>query len=705
MRRIKKRDGAVVDFDSAKIAAAVAAAQTAVGDEDPGFASEVAEMVEFALRRRHGLAGDAVAGEALCEVEEVQDLVEQALIELGRGPVAKAYILYRDRRSRVRSARGSGEEPSSDGNDVAGLRVQVRDAQGRFPWSKTRIVAALVNEARLSRERAEEVAGRVEARVLRSGLRRLGTGLVRELVDNELVAMGLESALARHKPVALPRHDLRELFDAPAVAPEGERPPRTQAGERLGEHSVEGAVAGGILRRFALEDLLDEVGAEAHLGGDLHVEDLERPHLHLVQTVPADLLAGRAQGPGAAFELLCELAPLTGSVSRGIVLEGAGGFLQPLVRGRRGLETDGTELSPLASWLCALRALAHARALHLDLSGLGARSPGLIARVVEALGEIERGLAPGGGPRLFLDREELAALLDHDERARATLERLLSAGLVLPTWAGPGERVCGPGCRRRHRERGALACGGAVAVNLPRLARAAGPWREDAMLAGLAAAVERAVDALARLAAFQREHRRARSGEARGRVAYALAPVGLPEALRLLGDGEPQPEQGARILGLCSEAARRFGSRHGLSVELSPCFSAEAARRFASLDAERPRLVQSTLFGEAGEGVERPGPYARGFDLAGSLDDRTDEDRAEAEAQLCSTVATGVWTRGALVQAGAGEATGKLEDWERFDALREARRSAPVGGPGLGAGSLFPLPDSPDPADRHRTQA
>ncbi|HJP02494.1 MAG TPA: ATP cone domain-containing protein [Planctomycetota bacterium] len=702
VRRILKRDGTVVAFDPGKIAAAVAAAQVAVGDEDPSFGGEVAEMVEFALGRRHALASDAVAGEAVPEVEEIQDLVEQALIELGRGPVAKAYILYRDRRTRVRSARSpdEGQAPSDQPDLARGL--QVRDGQGRFPWSKARIVAALVNEARLSRERAEDVAQRVEARVLRSGLRRLGTGLVRELVDNELVAMGLESALARHKPVALPRHDLRELLgSAPDERARGaERPPRAGAGERLGEHSVGGAVAGEILRRYALEDVLDEDSAEAHLSGDLHLEDIERPHLHLVQTLPAELLASGVEGAGGAFELLGELAPLTGSVSHAIVIEGAGALLQPLLRGRaeaasrRGREEGCEDLSPLAAWLCALRALGHAGALHLDLSLLGARSPGLIARVVEAFGELERNLPPGPSPRLFLERSELRALLAHDEDVRPTLERLLAGGLVLPTWAGVGERISGPGCRRRVRERGALACGGAAALNLPRLARAAGPWREDAMFENLAAGVERAVTALAHLARFQREHRSARTCEARGRIAYALAPVGLGEALCILGDGEPRLDQGARILGLCAEAARRFGAAQGLSVVLSPFFAARARARFALLDAERPRLVQSTFFGDASEVGGRSGPYSCGFGLGDAAHLQTGHAAGEAEAELCSTVAAGVWTRTTDEDSPALPSQGRtplLNGWERFDELREAQRDAPAERRAVKSPSLFPL--------------
>src|SRR5690348_17136868 len=113
IRRIKKRDGREVPFDKSKISDAVGRAQAAVGTSDPHFAAEVAEVVEMALVRRFppGRGDEAIPG-----IEDIQDLVEQALIELGHAPVAKAYILYRDRRARLRNAlqvRSSDDERGS----------------------------------------------------------------------------------------------------------------------------------------------------------------------------------------------------------------------------------------------------------------------------------------------------------------------------------------------------------------------------------------------------------------------------------------------------------------------------------------------------------------------------------------------------------------------------------------------------------------
>ena len=96
---IEKRDGRRVSFDRSRIESAVLRAQAAVGEDDPSFAREIAELVEYSLGRRHAEA----VHEGTPGIEEIQDLVERALIELGRAPVAKAYILYRDRRARARA--------------------------------------------------------------------------------------------------------------------------------------------------------------------------------------------------------------------------------------------------------------------------------------------------------------------------------------------------------------------------------------------------------------------------------------------------------------------------------------------------------------------------------------------------------------------------------------------------------------------------
>ncbi|HEY8464085.1 MAG TPA: anaerobic ribonucleoside-triphosphate reductase, partial [Bacillota bacterium] len=96
-RSIRKRDGRIVPFESGKIAAAIFTAAKAVGGEDDQLARELAEIViQYLLKK---------LGALIPSVEDVQDAVEKILIETGHAKTAKAYILYRDRRTKLREAK------------------------------------------------------------------------------------------------------------------------------------------------------------------------------------------------------------------------------------------------------------------------------------------------------------------------------------------------------------------------------------------------------------------------------------------------------------------------------------------------------------------------------------------------------------------------------------------------------------------------
>ena len=91
---IKKRDGREVPFNIEKIANAVFKAAHAVGGNDYNEAMSIADKVCQKL-------SETIIGRNP-SVEEVQDMVERVLIEDGHTSTAKAYILYRADRTRVR---------------------------------------------------------------------------------------------------------------------------------------------------------------------------------------------------------------------------------------------------------------------------------------------------------------------------------------------------------------------------------------------------------------------------------------------------------------------------------------------------------------------------------------------------------------------------------------------------------------------------
>lgn len=93
---VRKRDGVTIQaFDVEKIVGAIRKAWVEVEGGEPKPA--VLRGVAFKVAR---VLGDAEVG-----VEKVQDAVETALMSTGRFSVAKAYILYREKRAEARRAR------------------------------------------------------------------------------------------------------------------------------------------------------------------------------------------------------------------------------------------------------------------------------------------------------------------------------------------------------------------------------------------------------------------------------------------------------------------------------------------------------------------------------------------------------------------------------------------------------------------------
>ena len=93
---IRKRDGRMVEFDQAKIENAILRAfQASSSAKGRETAQDLAERVVAELENNESVSSTPT-------VEQVQDTVERVLIEKGFVRSAKAYILYRAERSRVR---------------------------------------------------------------------------------------------------------------------------------------------------------------------------------------------------------------------------------------------------------------------------------------------------------------------------------------------------------------------------------------------------------------------------------------------------------------------------------------------------------------------------------------------------------------------------------------------------------------------------
>lgn len=95
IKQIRKRDGAIVDFDQEKIYQAVYKALRAVGREDETLSRELSDKAVKILNNKFH-------PRSIPAIEEMQDIVEEVLIKEDLVKAAKAYIIYREQHARLR---------------------------------------------------------------------------------------------------------------------------------------------------------------------------------------------------------------------------------------------------------------------------------------------------------------------------------------------------------------------------------------------------------------------------------------------------------------------------------------------------------------------------------------------------------------------------------------------------------------------------
>ncbi len=95
--KVRKRDGEIVEFDQSRISDAIFKALTATGQGDGKRSKRISNKIVRIINRRF-------KKDEIPQVEQIQDIVEEVLILEGLVETAKAYILYREQRRRIREA-------------------------------------------------------------------------------------------------------------------------------------------------------------------------------------------------------------------------------------------------------------------------------------------------------------------------------------------------------------------------------------------------------------------------------------------------------------------------------------------------------------------------------------------------------------------------------------------------------------------------
>ena len=97
--KIIKRDGRIVDYDRQKISVAIEKANRDVTGKEKATKEEIKDIIEYI----EGL------GKKRILVEDIQDIIEEKLMDMGKHKLAKEYIVYRYNRALVRKSNTTDE--------------------------------------------------------------------------------------------------------------------------------------------------------------------------------------------------------------------------------------------------------------------------------------------------------------------------------------------------------------------------------------------------------------------------------------------------------------------------------------------------------------------------------------------------------------------------------------------------------------------
>jgi ribonucleoside-triphosphate reductase len=262
---VRKREGQLVDFDRKKIVEAIFAAMQVMGEENKSRSEKITDQVIKKLEERFK--------DKIPQVEEVQDIVEETLIKEGMVKVAKAYILYRDKRSRIReSLKVRKKIKNHKSMTDLSLLVSTPTSENIFPWDRKKIVQALVKEAELPLNISSKIAKAVEEKIFDLGLIEITTSLIRELVDNELFARGYEHKWRKQKIIGIPTFDLKQLFLS-----------KSKENSNIGTNNPEAinlTIAENTIKQYMLQEVFSKEVANAHLKGWIHIHDLGYPRIY-----------------------------------------------------------------------------------------------------------------------------------------------------------------------------------------------------------------------------------------------------------------------------------------------------------------------------------------------------------------------------------------------------------------------------------------
>ena len=136
--QIIRRNGAVVHFEPSKIAVALMKAFLAVHGTQGAASASVRETVDTLTQNVVRALMRSRPGGGTFHIEDVQDQVELGLMRSGHHEVARAYVLYRERRAQERASQAAAQAPQP-----AEAVLHVTDSGQRMPLDVARLTTLI----------------------------------------------------------------------------------------------------------------------------------------------------------------------------------------------------------------------------------------------------------------------------------------------------------------------------------------------------------------------------------------------------------------------------------------------------------------------------------------------------------------------------------------------------------------------------------
>lgn len=150
---------------------------------------------------------------------------------------------------------------------LAANQLKVRTTRDTIePFDKSKIENTLIVETEASPEVAEEIANDAWKELKKLDVEYLTAPMIREIVNTKLVEHGLETLRRKYTRVGIPVYNITNLIQNGS---------RDNANMIHNPETVHKYVADEALKQYALLHILPNELADAHMGGDLHIHDLE----------------------------------------------------------------------------------------------------------------------------------------------------------------------------------------------------------------------------------------------------------------------------------------------------------------------------------------------------------------------------------------------------------------------------------------------